>query len=41
MILGQGRLDGALCEHSEVDKMNYLKKLVACGVVNIEMEGEN
>jgi len=35
---GQGRLDGAFCEFSENDKMEYLEKLRDFGVVNIEME---
>lgn len=35
---GQGRLDGAFCEFSENDKMEYLEKLQNFGVVNIEME---
>lgn len=37
---GQGRLDGAFCEFTENDKMEYLEKLREFGVVNIEMEGE-
>lgn len=37
---GQGRLDGAFCEFSENDKIEYLDKLKNAGVVNIEMEGE-
>lgn len=37
---GQGRLDGAFCEFTEADKMEYLEKLREFGVVNIEMEGE-
>lgn len=36
---GQGRLDGAFCEFTESDKMDYLEKLRDFGVVNIEMEG--
>lgn len=36
---GQGRLDGAFCEFTETDKMEYLDKLREFGVVNIEMEG--
>lgn len=36
---GQGRLDGAFCEFTENDKMEYLQKLSDFGVVNIEMEG--
>ncbi|XP_011067008.1 PREDICTED: uridine phosphorylase 1 [Acromyrmex echinatior] len=35
---GQGRLDGAFCEFTEADKMEYLMKLQKAGVVNIEME---
>lgn len=35
---GQGRLDGAFCEFSENDKMEYLNKLQEAGVINIEME---
>jgi uridine phosphorylase len=35
---GQGRLDGAFCEFSESEKMEYLEKLKDFGVVNIEME---
>lgn len=35
---GQGRLDGAFCTFTENDRMNYLKKLQNCGVLNIEME---
>lgn len=35
---GQGRLDGAFCEFTETDKMEYLTKLQKAGVVNIEME---
>lgn len=35
---GQGRLDGAFCEFTENDKMEYLNKLHDFGVVNIEME---
>lgn len=38
LFLGQGRLDGAFCEFSESDKMDYLQKLQRHGVVNIEME---
>ncbi|XP_044743995.1 uridine phosphorylase 1 isoform X2 [Chrysoperla carnea] len=34
----QGRLDGAFCDYTEEDKMEYLNKLHAAGVVNIEME---
>ncbi|CAL7933641.1 unnamed protein product [Xylocopa violacea] len=35
---GQGRMDGAFCEFSENDKIEYLKQLQNAGVVNIEME---
>ncbi|XP_031834038.1 uridine phosphorylase 1 isoform X2 [Nomia melanderi] len=35
---GQGRLDGAFCEFTENDKMEYLTTLKNAGVVNIEME---
>lgn len=35
---GQGRLDGAFCDYTEQDKMEYLNKLCDFGVVNIEME---
>lgn len=35
---GQGRLDGAFCELTENEKMEYLNKLHSAGVVNIEME---
>lgn len=38
LFLGQGRLDGAFCDFSESDKMDYLQKLQRHGVVNIEME---
>lgn len=37
-VTGQGRLDGAFCEFSENDKMEYLSKIHEFGVVNIEME---
>lgn len=35
---GQGRLDGAFCDFTEQDKMNYLRRLERNGVRNIEME---
>lgn len=38
VIIGQGRLDGAFCDFSEADKMDYLHKINRFGVVNIEME---
>jgi uridine phosphorylase len=35
---GQGRLDGALCEYGEADKMTFLRRAHDKGVRNIEME---
>ncbi|XP_012289046.1 uridine phosphorylase 1 isoform X1 [Orussus abietinus] len=35
---GQGRLDGAFCEFTENDKMDYLTKMHKAGVQNMEME---
>ncbi|KAL3656344.1 hypothetical protein V7S43_018835 [Phytophthora oleae] len=35
---GQGRLDGAICEYTLEDKMEFLQKLANAGVRNIEME---
>ncbi|XP_060807853.1 uridine and thymidine phosphorylase [Amyelois transitella] len=35
---GQGRLDGPFCDYTEADKMEFLHKLYAAGVRNIEME---
>lgn len=35
---GQGRLDGAFCDYTLTDKMNYLRSLEERGVKNIEME---
>jgi len=35
---GQGRLDGAFCDFTEPEKMEYLQKLQRHGVANIEME---
>ena len=35
---GQGRLDGAICEYTETDKMNFLRQAQQKGVRNIEME---
>lgn len=35
---GQGRVDGAFCEYSLEDKMNFIKKCKENGVTNIEME---
>ncbi|CDS39798.1 uridine phosphorylase 1 [Echinococcus multilocularis] len=34
----QGRLDGAICEYTEEEKMVFLKKAYDCGVRNFEME---
>lgn len=35
---GQGRLDGAICDYNEDDKMAFLARLHAIGCRNIEME---
>ena len=35
---GQGRVDGAFCEYSIEDKMNFLNQCKQNGVTNIEME---
>lgn len=35
---GQGRLDGAFCDYTEEDKIEYLRKAFHLGVRNIEME---
>merc|ERR1712215_311101 len=35
---GQGRLDGAICEYNEEDKMAYLQDAASKGVTNMEME---
>ena len=35
---GQGRLDGAICDYTEADKMAFLQELSDRGVRNIEME---
>ena len=35
---GQGRIDGAFCEYSLEDKMEFLKKCHENGIRNIEME---
>lgn len=37
-VLGQGRLDGALCSFSTEEKVEYLRKAYNAGVRNIEME---
>ena len=38
MCTGQGRVDGALCDYSYQDRVDYIKKLKEAGVTNIEME---
>lgn len=35
---GQARLDGAICDYNEDDKMKFLQRAHEMGVVNIEME---
>ncbi|KAG1668704.1 Uridine phosphorylase 2 [Nymphon striatum] len=35
---GQGRLDGAFCNYTEKDKMDFLHKISEDGVINMEME---
>ena len=35
---GQGRLDGAICDYEEKDKMDFLHLAHSQGVRNIEME---
>lgn len=35
---GQGRIDGAFCEHEDGDKFSWLKTLQENGVTNMEME---
>jgi len=35
----QGRRDGAFCDFEEKDRIEWLKKAEAAGIVNIEMEG--
>lgn len=37
-ILGQGRLDGAFCDYTLEDKLEFLQKVYDAGVRNIEME---
>ena len=36
--VGQGRIDGAVCQYDLEDKMEFLKKAEEKGIVNIEME---
>ena len=38
IVPGQGRLDGAVCDHTHEDKMAFLRRAHQLGVVNIEME---
>ena len=38
LFAGQARLDGAFCDYTGEDKMNFLKRAHARGIVNIEME---
>lgn len=38
IVSGQGRVDGAFCNYTAEDKMNYMKHLKENGVKNIEME---
>jgi uridine phosphorylase len=35
---GQGRLDGAVCEYTDADKLAFLRRAFELGVRNIEME---
>lgn len=35
---GQGRLDGAFCEYTEADKLEFLERVHEAGVINMEME---
>lgn len=37
-VVEQGRLDGAICEYTEEEKMAFLKKAYDSGVRNLEME---
>jgi uridine phosphorylase len=37
-VIGQARLDGAFCDFTEQDKLEYLEKVHKAGVANIEME---
>ena len=37
-ISGQGRLDGAFCDYTEEDKIDYLRRAYNLGCRNIEME---
>ena len=35
---GQGRIDGAFCEHEDGEKHSWLRTLKENGVTNMEME---
>ena len=37
-LIGQGRLDGAFCEYTEKDKLDFLKRIHGEGIINMEME---
>ena len=37
-IAGQGRVDGAFCDHDDGDKFEWLRSVKEKGVTNIEME---
>jgi len=37
---GQGRIDGAICEHTLAEKMDFLSNAFKAGVRNIEMESD-
>ena len=37
-LVGQARLDGAICSYTEKDKLQYLQEAYKAGVRNIEME---
>ena len=38
MCPGQARTDGAICEHTEEEKLAYLRQIKEKGISNIEME---
>lgn len=38
ILIEQGRLDGAFCDYTREEKLQFLKHLNANGVLNIEME---
>ena len=37
-VKGQGRIDGAFCDHDDGDKLAWLRSVKEKGVTNIEME---